>query len=62
MPSVRASDKRIHCDEEFSDSEDETGPNEGGGRRDRLSHKPKSKRPRTEEEKKAAETAKGMFD
>ncbi|WAR24129.1 HDAC1-like protein [Mya arenaria] len=51
---VRASDKRIHCDEEFSDSEDEmSGPNEGGGRRDRTSHKPKSKRPKTEEEKKA---------
>ncbi|XP_052774974.1 probable histone deacetylase 1-B [Mya arenaria] len=52
--SIRASDKRIHCDEEFSDSEDEmSGPNEGGGRRDRTSHKPKSKRPKTEEEKKA---------
>jgi histone deacetylase 1/2 len=52
--SVRASDKRIHCDEEFSDSEDEmSGPNEAGGRRDRTSHKPKHKRPKTDDEKKA---------
>lgn len=52
--SVRASDKRIHCDEDLSDSEDEmSGPNEGGGRRDRSSNKPKPKRPKTEEDKKA---------
>lgn len=52
--SIRASDKRIHCDEEFSDSEDEmSGPNEAGGRRDRTSHKPKHKRPKTDDEKKA---------
>ncbi|KAL4235849.1 Histone deacetylase 2 [Mactra antiquata] len=52
--SIRASDKRIHCEEEFSDSEDEmSGPNEAGGRRDRHSHKPKPKRPKTDEEKKA---------
>ncbi|KAH3733633.1 hypothetical protein DPMN_040065 [Dreissena polymorpha] len=58
--SVRASDKRIHCDEEFSDSEDEmSGPNESGGRRDRMSHKPKPKRPKTDEERKA-EQAKGI--
>ncbi|XP_052241670.1 probable histone deacetylase 1-B [Dreissena polymorpha] len=57
--SIRASDKRIHCDEEFSDSEDEmSGPNESGGRRDRMSHKPKPKRPKTDEERKA-EQAKG---
>ncbi|XP_077991812.1 histone deacetylase 1-like [Glandiceps talaboti] len=43
--SIRASDKRIACDEEFSDSEDE-----GDGRRDmRLMQK--RKRPRTEDEK-----------
>nr|ALG64480.1 histone deacetylase 1 [Meretrix meretrix] len=52
--SIRASDKRIHCDEDLSDSEDEmSGPNEGGGRRDRSSNKPKPKRPKTEEDKKA---------
>ena len=52
--SVRASDKRIHCDEEYSDSEDEMGgPNESGGRRDRVSFKQKPKRLRTDEEKKA---------
>ena len=49
---VRASDKRIHCDEEFSDSEDEYGPSEGGGRRERVSFKQKPKRARTEEDKK----------
>ena len=56
---VRASDKRIHCDEEYSDSEDEMGPNESGGRRDRSSNKPKAKRPKTEDEKKTVEVAKG---
>ena len=30
-----------------------SGLNEAGGRRDRASHKPKPKRPKTEDEKKA---------
>ena len=47
---VRASDKRITCEEEFSDSEDE-----GEGRRDRTSFKPRLKKPRTEEDKKDTE-------
>jgi len=37
-----------------------SGPHESGNRKDRLSHKPKSKRPKTDEEKKA-EGAKGRF-
>lgn len=45
MP-VRAHDKRIACDEEFSDSEDEGQ----GGRRNAANYK-KSKRVKTEEEK-----------
>uniref|UniRef100_S4RXT2 Histone deacetylase 1 n=1 Tax=Petromyzon marinus TaxID=7757 RepID=S4RXT2_PETMA len=45
---VRASDKRIACDEEFSDSEDEGE----GGRRNATNYK-KIKRPKVEEEKKA---------
>ena len=44
---VRASDKRIVCDEEFSDSEDE---GEGGARRNAANHKKGAKRPRVEEE------------
>uniref|UniRef100_T1J0A1 Histone deacetylase n=1 Tax=Strigamia maritima TaxID=126957 RepID=T1J0A1_STRMM len=44
--SIRASDKRIACDEEFSDSEDE------GDRRNVQSHRGQRKRPRTDEEKK----------
>jgi histone deacetylase 1/2 len=40
--SIRASEKRIQNDAEYSDSEDEGE----GGRRDHASHKPKSKRPR----------------
>lgn len=36
--AVRASDKRITCDEEFSDSEDE-GEGGGGGRRHKESYK-----------------------
>nr|APU94144.1 histone deacetylase 1 [Sinonovacula constricta] len=57
--SIRASDKRIHCDEEFSDSEDEmSGQNEGGGRTDRQSHKPKAKRIRTVDEEKKSTDAK----
>lgn len=43
---VRAHDKRIACDEEFSDSEDEGQ----GGRRNAASYK-KPKRVKTEEEK-----------
>lgn len=43
---VRAHDKRIACDEEFSDSEDEGQ----GGRRNAASYK-KTKRVKTEEEK-----------
>lgn len=53
--SVRASDKRIACEEEFSDSEDEGE----GGRKDRQTYKHKTKRPRTEEgEKKEADKGK----
>ncbi|KAL3868722.1 hypothetical protein ACJMK2_041570 [Sinanodonta woodiana] len=55
--SIRASDKRIHLDEEYSDSEDEGG--EGGARRDRSTLKPKPKKPRTDEEKKEAEKGAG---
>lgn len=43
---VRSSDKRIACDEEFSDSEDEGE----GGRRNVANFK-KAKRAKTEEEK-----------
>ncbi|OWF45041.1 probable histone deacetylase 1-B [Mizuhopecten yessoensis] len=49
--SIRANDKRIACDEEFSDSEDEGE----GGKRDRQNYKPKMKRPRTDDEKKEGE-------
>lgn len=52
--SIRASDKRIACDEEFSDSEDE-----GDGRRDARSHRGNRKRPRVEEEKEKKEEDKG---
>uniref|UniRef100_H3AZX3 Histone deacetylase 1 n=1 Tax=Latimeria chalumnae TaxID=7897 RepID=H3AZX3_LATCH len=48
--SIRASDKRIACDEEFSDSEDEGE----GGRRNIASYK-KAKRVKTEEEKDSEE-------
>ncbi|KAI4818486.1 hypothetical protein KUCAC02_011824 [Chaenocephalus aceratus] len=51
--SIRAHDKRIACEEEFSDSEDEAeGP--GGGRRNAANHK-KVKRVKKEEEKDAEE-------
>lgn len=40
--SIRASEKRVTNEAEFSDSEDEGE----GGRRDRSSHKPKTKRPK----------------
>ncbi|CAB1340379.1 unnamed protein product [Coregonus sp. 'balchen'] len=43
--SIRASDKRIACDEEFSDSEDEGE----GGRRNEANHKKGTKRARVEE-------------
>lgn len=43
--SIRASDKRIACDEDFSDSEDEGE----GGRKDKHNYKPKPKRPRTDD-------------
>lgn len=39
--SIRASEKRIQNEAEYSDSEDE-----GEGRRDQVSHKPKAKRPK----------------
>lgn len=46
--SIRATDKRIACDEEFSDSEDEGE----GGRRNVANHKKGAKRLRVEEDKK----------
>lgn len=54
MSTVRATDKRIVCEEEFSDSEDEGE----GGRRNVASHKKGGKRPRLEEEKKEGEEKK----
>lgn len=45
---VRASDKRIACEEEFSDSEDEGE----GGRRNVADHKKGTKKARLEEDKK----------
>lgn len=50
---VRAHDKRIACDEEFSDSEDEA-EGQGGGRRNAANHK-KVKRVKKEEEKEGEE-------
>lgn len=56
--SVRASDKRIACDEEFSDSEDEGE----GGRRNVADHKKGAKKARIEEDKKETEDKKtGRF-
>lgn len=52
--SVRASDKRIACDEEFSDSEDEGE----GGRRNVADHKKGAKKARMEEDKKETEDKK----
>lgn len=43
--SIRASDKRVSKDDEFSDSEDE-----GDGRKDQRSHRPKAKKPKTDSE------------
>lgn len=51
--SVRAHDKRIACEEEFSDSEDEA-EGQGGGRRNAANHK-KVKRVKKEEEKEGEE-------
>jgi len=48
---VRAHDKRIACEEEFSDSEDEA-EGQGGGRRNAANHK-KIKRVKKEDEKEA---------
>lgn len=52
--SVRASDKRIACDEEFSDSEDEGE----GGCRNVTDHKKGAKKARIEEDKKETEDKK----
>uniref|UniRef100_A0A3B4B6F5 Histone deacetylase n=1 Tax=Periophthalmus magnuspinnatus TaxID=409849 RepID=A0A3B4B6F5_9GOBI len=52
--SIRATDKRIACDEEFSDSEDEGE----GGRRNVANNKKGAKRPRVEEDKKEGEDKK----
>jgi len=41
--SIRASDKRIACDEEFSESEDEGDPSTSGGRRDRAHRRKKAR-------------------
>lgn len=57
--SVRASDKRVTGEGEYSDSEDE---GEGGGRKDRANYKPKAKRMKTdsEEKKEAGDKGKGL--
>lgn len=52
--SIRATDKRIACDEEFSDSEDEGE----GGRKNVANHKKGAKRPRVDEDKKEGEEKK----
>lgn len=54
MIAVRATDKRIACDEEFSDSEDEGQ----GGRRNTANHKKGAKRPKVVEDKKESEEKK----
>lgn len=54
MIAVRATDKRIACDEEFSDSEDEGE----GGRRNTANHKKGAKRPRVDEDKQEGEEKK----
>lgn len=51
--AVRAHDKRIACEEEFSDSENEA-EGQGGGRRNAANHK-KAKRVKKEEEKEGEE-------
>ena len=55
---VRASDKRIACDEEFSDSEDE---GEGGARRDRTTFKRRRMRPDVEVKKDGEKKDEGNF-
>uniref|UniRef100_A0A3Q2X5J1 Histone deacetylase 2 n=1 Tax=Haplochromis burtoni TaxID=8153 RepID=A0A3Q2X5J1_HAPBU len=52
--TIRATDKRIACDEEFSDSEDEGE----GGRRNTANHKKGAKRPRVDEDKQEGEEKK----
>uniref|UniRef100_A0A3Q3L5W2 Histone deacetylase 2 n=1 Tax=Mastacembelus armatus TaxID=205130 RepID=A0A3Q3L5W2_9TELE len=52
--SIRSTDKRIACDEEFSDSEDEGE----GGRRNVANHKKGAKRLRVDEDKKEGEDKK----
>lgn len=52
--SVRAADKRIACEEEFSDSEDEGE----GGRKNVANHKKGTKRLRVDEDKKDGEEKK----
>ncbi|XP_069561932.1 histone deacetylase 2 isoform X3 [Brachyistius frenatus] len=52
--SIRATDKRIACDEEFSDSEDEGE----GGRRNVANRRKGAKRPRVDEDKKDGEETK----
>lgn len=50
--SIRASDKRIACDEEFSDSEDEgEGPSTGGNRRHRENHRKRMRLDTTDNDK-----------
>lgn len=61
MIVVRASDKRIACDEEFSESEDEDGGPKDSNRKDKHSFKPKTKRLRTEEDKKEGGGDKGIM-
>lgn len=51
---VRATDKRIACDEELSDSEDEGE----GGRKNVASHKKGVKRARVDDDKKEGEEKK----
>lgn len=53
--SVRASDKRVTGEGEYSDSEDEGE----GGRKDRANYKPKAKRMKTENEEKKETGDKG---
>lgn len=57
--SVRASDKRVTGEGEYSDSEDEGE----GGRKDRANYKPKAKRMKTEseEKKEAGDKGKGFI-
>ena len=57
--SIRASDKRIACEEEFSDSEDEneSGPGTGGNRRHRENHRKRLRVDNTDGEKKEEKAA-----